>query len=50
MSTSPPTVDVPDGSVARRAAALLPDSSVVAAFHHLSVSCSRTSPVTSRVT
>jgi 8-hydroxy-5-deazaflavin:NADPH oxidoreductase len=29
-------VDVPEGSVAQQAAALLPDSSVVAAFHHLS--------------
>jgi hypothetical protein len=29
-------VDVPEGSVAQQAAALLPDSSVVGAFHHLS--------------
>jgi NADPH-dependent F420 reductase len=29
-------LDVPEGSVAQQAAALLPDSSVVAAFHHLS--------------
>jgi NADPH-dependent F420 reductase len=29
-------LDVPEGSVAQQAAALLPDSSVVGAFHHLS--------------
>ena len=29
-------VDIPEGSVAQQAAALLPDSSVVGAFHHLS--------------
>ncbi|MGZ4650252.1 MAG: NADPH-dependent F420 reductase [Kineosporiaceae bacterium] len=29
-------VDVPEGSVAQQAAALLPDSTVVGAFHHLS--------------
>jgi hypothetical protein len=29
-------LDVPDGSVTQQAAALLPDSSVVGAFHHLS--------------
>ena len=29
-------LDVPDGSVCQQAAALLPDSSVVGAFHHLS--------------
>lgn len=29
-------LDVPEGSVAQQAAALLPDSHVVAAFHHLS--------------
>jgi len=29
-------VDVPEGSVAQQAAALLPDSYVVGAFHHLS--------------
>jgi NADPH-dependent F420 reductase len=29
-------LDVPDGSVCQEAAALLPDSSVVGAFHHLS--------------
>jgi NADPH-dependent F420 reductase len=29
-------IDVPEGSVAQQAAALLPDSSVVGAFHHLS--------------
>jgi 8-hydroxy-5-deazaflavin:NADPH oxidoreductase len=29
-------VDVPEGSVAQQAAALLPDSKVVGAFHHLS--------------
>ncbi len=29
-------IDVPEGSVAQQAAALLPDSTVVGAFHHLS--------------
>jgi NADPH-dependent F420 reductase len=29
-------LDVPEGSVAQQAAALLPDSSIVGAFHHLS--------------
>jgi hypothetical protein len=38
----PYVLDVPEGSVAEQAAALLPDSSVVGAFHHCPPSCSRT--------